>query len=78
MSIKTEIDRISSNIENAYIALNKKGATMPDVMNSKNLKSTIETISSTDADTVDGFHFQVLSSAPTENNRNMFTAVVKS
>lgn len=45
MSIQSEIDRISGNIEDAYAAAAAKGATMPSVQNSANLAATIQSIS---------------------------------
>lgn len=42
MSIQSEISRITGNIASAYTALSAKGATMPSVQNTANLKSTIE------------------------------------
>lgn len=44
MSITSEITRIQSNIENAYTALEAKGATMPITENSDSLATTISTI----------------------------------
>lgn len=44
MSIVSEIERIKTNISNAYIRLFEKGATLPEVQNSTNLASTIESI----------------------------------
>jgi hypothetical protein len=44
MSISSEISRIKSNVTSAYSALSVKGATMPSVLNTANLKSTIESI----------------------------------
>lgn len=44
MSIQSEISRIAGNIASAYTALSAKGATMPSVQNTANLKSTIESI----------------------------------
>lgn len=44
MSIQSEISRIAGNIASAYTALSAKGATMPSVLNTANLKSTIESI----------------------------------
>lgn len=46
MSIASEVQRIKTNIANAYDKCEEKGATMPDNKNSANLASTIETISS--------------------------------
>jgi hypothetical protein len=46
MSISQEIQRIKTNIANAYTQANEKGATLPEVQNSANLASTIESISS--------------------------------
>lgn len=45
MSIATEIERIKTNITNAYIKLSEKGATLPASQNSENLASTINTMS---------------------------------
>lgn len=45
MSIVTEIERIKTNIANAYTACEGKGATMPEILNSKNLSDTINSIS---------------------------------
>ena len=46
MTIASEIQRIQTNIANAYDALEAKGATMPATENTDNLAATIETISS--------------------------------
>ena len=40
-----QIERIKSNISDSYEACREKNATMPDVENSENLASTIQTIS---------------------------------
>ena len=47
MTISSEIDRIKTNITNAYTAAEAKGATMPEARNSANLASTISTVSTT-------------------------------
>ena len=44
MSVQSEINRIKSNIEDAYDALASKGATMPQTQNSENLASTAQSI----------------------------------
>lgn len=44
MSIASEITRIKNNIENAYTKAEEKGATIPDVKNSENLASCVESI----------------------------------
>ena len=44
MSIQSEISRIAGNVASAYTALSAKGATMPSLRNTANLKSTIESI----------------------------------
>lgn len=44
MSIRSQIDRINSNIAAAYTACSEKGATMPATENSANLADTIDTI----------------------------------
>ena len=45
MTIASEIQRIKTNIENAYTALEAKGATMPATEDSANLATTIASIS---------------------------------
>ena len=45
MTIASEIQRVQTNIENAYTSLEAKGATMPDARNSANLAATIESVS---------------------------------
>lgn len=45
MSISSEIQRINTNIANAYTQANAKGATLPQSQNSANLASTIQSIS---------------------------------
>lgn len=45
MSITSEIQRIKTNIANAYTSCNSKGATMPATQNSANLATTINSIS---------------------------------
>lgn len=45
MSIESEIERIETNIEDAYDAAEEVGAEMPELRNSANLASTISTIS---------------------------------
>lgn len=44
MSVQSEINRIKSNIEDAYGALASKGATMPQTQNSENLAQTAQSI----------------------------------
>ena len=44
MSISTAIIELSSRIQNAYVALSAKGASIPNVKNSYNLSSTIDSI----------------------------------
>ena len=46
MSVATQIERIKTNIANAYASAEAKGATIPDVKNSENLPATINSISS--------------------------------
>lgn len=46
MAIADEIQRIKTNIANAYTELENKGATIPETKNSENLASTIATVSS--------------------------------
>lgn len=44
MTIASEIQRIKTNIANAYDALENKGATMPATEDSANLASTVNTV----------------------------------
>lgn len=44
MSIASEIERINTNIANAYTSIENKGGTLPQVQNSANLASAINTI----------------------------------
>ena len=44
MTIASEITRIKTNIDNAYTALEAKGATIPSEKNSANLANTVATI----------------------------------
>ncbi len=44
MSIVSEIERIKTNISNAYEKANEKGAILPELQNSDNLSSTIDGI----------------------------------
>lgn len=46
MTIASEITRIKTNIANAYTSASGKGATLPEVQNSDNLPSCIDSISS--------------------------------
>lgn len=46
MSIANEVERIKTNISNAYIELENKGATIPSDKNSNNLASAIASVSS--------------------------------
>ena len=52
MTIASEIQRIQTNIANAYDALEAKGATMPATENTDNLVTTIDTISGGGGETV--------------------------
>ena len=55
MTIASEIQRIQTNIANAYTSLEAKGATMPDTKNSANLASTIDSVPLTGDNTVQAF-----------------------
>lgn len=44
MSVQSQIQRIKTNIQNAYTKLQEKGATIPSSKNSLNLAETITTI----------------------------------
>lgn len=50
MSIKSEIDRIKSNVAAAYTALSAKGATIPTTKNSANLAAAIASIATQKAE----------------------------
>ena len=52
MTIASEIQRIQTNIANAYDALEAKGATMPVTENTDNLVTTINTISGGSGDVI--------------------------
>lgn len=52
MSIQSEISRINGNVANAYSALSKKGATLPNTQNTNNLVSTINSIPVAEAMTI--------------------------
>lgn len=45
MSVETQIERIKANISNAYASAEAKGATIPEVKNSENLASCVDSIS---------------------------------
>lgn len=45
MSIQSEISRITTNIAESYTAVSAKGGTLPEVQNSDNLATAIESIS---------------------------------
>lgn len=55
MTIASEIQRVQTNIANAYTSLEAKGATMPDTRNSANLASTIDSVPLTGDNTVQAF-----------------------
>lgn len=44
MTIASEIQRIKTNIENAYTSCENKGATIPEIQNSANLATCINSI----------------------------------
>ena len=44
MSVETQIERIKTNISNAYASAEAKGATIPEVKNSENLASCVDSI----------------------------------
>ena len=44
MSVETQIERIKTNIANAYTAAEAKGATIPEVKNSENLSACVDSI----------------------------------
>lgn len=44
MSVATAIENLSARIQDAYVALSAKGATMPTMKNTANLSATIDTI----------------------------------
>lgn len=55
MTIASEIQRVQTNIANAYTSLEAKGATMPDTRNSANLASTIDSVPLAEGNTVQAF-----------------------
>lgn len=55
MSIASEIDRIKTNIANAYTACEEKGATMPTVRNSANLLNCISSVTGGGVSVDDGY-----------------------
>lgn len=60
MTIASEIQRVQTNIANAYTSLEAKGATMPDARNSDNLASTIDSVSGGGAATKYGVSINIL------------------
>ena len=44
MSVETQIERIKTNIANAYASAEAKGATIPEVKNSENLSACVDSI----------------------------------
>ena len=46
MSVSTELQRIRTGIHNTYIALEEKGATLPETESLSNLASTVATVPS--------------------------------
>jgi hypothetical protein len=49
MTIASEINRIKTNIESAYVALHNKGASLPQNQNSANLVTTISSLDINDS-----------------------------
>lgn len=65
MAVSDQIERIKTNIANAYTTAETMGATMPEVQNSENLSATIGTITGGDSTTEEkyGIVFDELISA---------------
>lgn len=59
MSIQSEINRIKTNLADAYTAAQEKGATMPSQQNSENLASTISSVSASGGSARRGFEINV-------------------
>lgn len=59
MSIKTALENLKSKIDNAYSALEKKGAAMPETKNAENLSATIDRIVGTRPDDDDSNKFSI-------------------
>ena len=74
MSISSEISRIKSNVTSAYSALSEKGATMPSVLNTANLKSTIESIEMMTAEAMSVDTIRSICYVPSDFEKN-YTAV---
>lgn len=74
MSIQSEISRITENIASAYTALSVKGATMPSVLNTANLKSTIESIEMMTAEAMSVETIRRICYVPSDFEKN-YTAV---
>lgn len=55
MTIASEIQRVQTNIANAYTSLEAKGATMPDTKNSANLASTVDSVPLAGDNTIQAF-----------------------
>lgn len=55
MSIATEVERIKTNIANAYTACEEKGATMPSVRNSDSLANCISSVTGGGVDIDNGY-----------------------
>lgn len=74
--VQNEINRINKNVSDTYAVLIGLGATTPSSRVSDNLPATVNSLNGKlNADTVDGFHFKVQSSAPTVNDTSVFTVV---
>lgn len=63
MTIASEIERISNNIASAYAACESKGATMPQVQNSANLATCINSVSG-GSDLPEGIHKVTINVTP--------------
>ena len=63
MSIADEINRIKTNIANAYKSAEAKEATIPEIKNSENLSKTIESIKNTESFNINDY----LNTIPDQN-----------
>lgn len=71
MSIQSQIDRINTNIANAYDAVDTMGGTLPVTQNSANLPDAIATLAQTDyiqLEWVEGTGVQYIDTGITPND----------
>lgn len=79
MSILSEIQRIKTNIANAYTSAGNKGATLPATQNSANLSSTIDTIQIAPENLINSgtkVNYRISSQGYVETNSNYQSLIV--